>query len=611
MNYKIGATYSGNNKTEFWVFAPFASEMHLLLFSENEQRIGMLAKPRGFFYCVAEDCPPGTQYQFAFNGQSFADPASRCQPDGVFGPSAVVNHDFYWQTPNWEGRPIQEYIIYELHVGCFTKEGTFDAIIKQLDHLIELGITAIELMPIAQFSGDRNWGYDGVFPFAPQNTYGSSIALKQLIDTCHQRGLCVILDVIYNHFGPEGNILGNFGPYFSNRYQTPWGSAINFDGPYSDAVQEYFIQNALMWLQDYHFDALRLDALHTVFDYSAYPFLSRLTDRVHAFAHQAKRKIYLFAESDLNDTKLIRAHSKGGYALDAQWNDDFHHALHAMLTPERYSYGIDFGKLAQLSKAYKNGYVYTGQYSKYRKCRHGQSSRSIPATQFVVFLQNHDQIGNRPQGERISQLVNFEQLKLAAAFYILSPYIPMLFMGEEYAETTAFIYFTSHQNTTLINNVLEGRKTEMLRDYGDNATPDPQDATLFQQCKLNQTLCTKPPHQQLFNFYKTLIMLRKTIPVLASFDKRSIKIINNNAQKTIFIYRWHGDSHIFIFANFSEQPVAISNNLQLPEGRWKKIIDSTSTMWKGPGETVPEHIQFNDVVPEVLPAFSFILFKRL
>jgi len=338
----------------------------------------------------------------------------------------VVDPDFRWDDHLWEGIPLQAYVLYEIHVGTFTPEGTFDAVITHLDELKELGITAIELMPNAQFSGARNWGYDGVFPFAVQSSYGGPWGLKRLVNACHQKEVAVVLDVVYNHLGPEGNYLGDFGPYFTDRYRTPWGHAINFDGPHSDEVRRFFIENALYWITEFHIDALRIDAVHAILDFSAEHFLRELASAVNKRARSLNRRVYIIAESALNDTEVIRSRKLGGHGLDAQWNDDFHHALHTLLTKEEKGYYKDFGRFKHLVKAFSDGFVYSGEYSPYRGRRHGNSSRHIPADRFVVFAQNHDQVGNRMRGERLSSLVSFEGLKLAAGTVILSPYIPLL-----------------------------------------------------------------------------------------------------------------------------------------------------------------------------------------
>lgn len=607
---RIGATYIGDNKTEFWVFAPFVQQVAVNILKPVEQRILLTPQHRGYHHGIVENVEPGATYQFSFNGQEFADPASRFQPDGVFGPSQVVDPQFEWTDHDWHGLRLTHYIIYECHVGVITSEGTFKAIIPLLDDLCDLGITALEIMPIAQFCGKRNWGYDGVFPFAPQNTYGSPQDLKELVNACHQKGLAVILDVIYNHMGPEGNILGNYGPYFTDRYKTPWGSAINFDGPYSDAVRYFFLQNACMWLREYHFDALRLDALHSIFDYSAYHFLAELSDHVHRLAHQSNRHIYLIAESALNDAKLIRTHQNGGYAIDSQWNDDFHHALHALLTQEKYGYYLDFGGIEQMIKALREGYVLTGQYSQYWLCRHGGSSESIPAEKFVVFSQNHDHVGNRLLGERLSQLVNFEQTKLAAAMVLLSPFIPLLFMGEEYAETAPFLYFTDYQNPVLIQAVSEGRKADLKSQFGSDTTPNPQEESSFFSSKMNWNLRGQDPHNSLYRFYQKLIQLRKTIPGLKITSKNNYHVESSPQQKIIFLRRWDEDDHeTFIIFNFMDQESSVLN--PVPAGIWRKILDSADPEWHGPGGIEYSEVQVTKTMIFKLAPYSVLVFDKV
>ncbi len=601
---KIGANYLGNNKTEFWVFAPHVQQISVHILTPDEQRINLNPQLRGYHHGVAENVAPGANYLFCFNGHEFPDPVSRYQPQGVFGPSQVVDPQFHWSNSEWRGIRLSHYIIYECHVGTMTAEGTFKAIIPLLDQLCDLGITALELMPIAQFCGERNWGYDGVFPFAPQNSYGTPQDLKELINACHERGLAVILDVIYNHLGPEGNILGNYGPYFTDRYHTPWGAAINFDGPYSDAVRYFFLQNALMWLRDYHFDALRLDALHTIFDYSAYHFLAELSDYVHHYAHQSKRHIFLIAESALNDAKLIRPHQIGGYALDAQWNDDFHHALHALITGEDKGYYQDFGKIEDLTKAFREGFVLTGQYSNFWLCRHGGSSLNVPVEKFVVFSQNHDHIGNRPQGERSTQLMNFEQLKLTAGLVLLSPFIPLLFMGEEYAETAPFLYFTSHNSPVLQQAVWEGRKSELKSFFGVDETPDPQSENSFLKSKLDGSLKNRQPHQNLYQFYKKLIQLRKTMPCLIELNKKNYHVESSPKHKILFLHRWHDKNELFIIFNFKDQENNILNGLA--RGNWRKILDSSQ-----PNHDDQSVIETNKPYLIKIPPHTLFIFTKI
>ncbi|HEY9749003.1 MAG TPA: malto-oligosyltrehalose trehalohydrolase, partial [Allocoleopsis sp.] len=369
---RLGAQYLGNGQCEFILWAPTATTVSLQLLSPKQQQIAMEQQEGGYWRVLVPNVEPGTLYQYQVDdGEPRPDPASNLQPQGVHGPSQVVAHQFGWSDRNWDSVPLEAMIIYELHVGTFTQEGTFEAAISRLADLKDLGINAIEIMPVAQFPGDRNWGYDGVYPFAVQDSYGGPEGLKKLVDACHQQGLAVVLDVVYNHFGPEGNYLSCFGPYFTNTYRTPWGSAINFDDTYSPGVRNYFIENALYWLRDYHIDALRLDAVHAIYDLGAKHFLQELGENVATLSEQVGRKLYLIAESDLNDPRVIRPVEQGGHGLDAQWSDDFHHALHALVSSDRQGYYQDFGECEQLAKAYRDTFVYDWKYSPHRHRFHG------------------------------------------------------------------------------------------------------------------------------------------------------------------------------------------------------------------------------------------------
>ena len=478
---RLGPTYLGDGRCEFLVWAPFYKNIALKVLATTEYMLPMEKVQNGYWHVIAEGILPGTRYFFDLGeGGVRPDPASRFQPDGVHGPSAIIDPQaFPWRDDRWMGIPLVDFIIYELHVGAFTKTGTFNEIIPLLDYLCELGVTAVELMPVAQFPGARNWGYDGVYPFAPQNSYGGPFGLKMLINECHMRGLAVILDVVYNHLGPEGNYLGCFGPYFTDRYKTPWGDAVNFDGPYSDEVRRFFLENALYWVSEFRIDALRIDAVHGIYDFSARPFLRELIETVHRYAGKTNRNIYVIAESDLNDPMTVSPPEAGGYGFDCQWNEDFHHALHVLLTGEKTGYYEDFGTVEDMERAMKEGFVYGGRYSIFRKKSHGNSSEKVPAYGFVVFSQNHDQVGNRAMGDRLSSTLSLEKLKLAAGTVILSPCIPLFFMGEEYGETAPFLYFVSHNDETLIDAVRKGRQREFASFSWKGEPPDPQSEETF------------------------------------------------------------------------------------------------------------------------------------
>jgi maltooligosyltrehalose trehalohydrolase len=562
----------------------------------------------GYHTADVEGIAPGSRYFYRLpSGEEFPDPASRHQPDGVHGPSEVVNPRFDWTDGEWFGPPIETYVIYELHVGAFTPEGTFDAVIAHLNELVEFGITAIELMPVAQFPGARNWGYDGVHPFAAQNSYGGPLGLKRLVNACHATGLAVILDVVYNHVGPEGNYLPRFAPYFTDRYKTPWGSALNFDGPHSDDVRHFFVSNALEWITDYHIDALRLDAVHAILDHSALNILEELGNAVHERAAKLNRRIYVIAESALNDTRIIRSRELGGYELDAQWNDDFHHSLHTLLTGEREGYYIDFGKFPHLVQAFSEGFVYTGNYSAIRGRRHGNSSRGMPAVKFVVFAQNHDQIGNRMLGERLVRLVSFEASKLASSIVLLSPFIPLMFMGEEYGETAPFQYFVSHYDSELVEAVRRGRKEEFASFRWQGEVPDPQDVKTFERSRLNHSLKKEHRHSTLLSFHRELLRLRRSLPALRSLDKEKMDVVRFDNDRVFSVRRWDGASEVFVVFNCNDRPVTHFRNF--PEGVWLKRFDSADPMWMGGGTTAPDIIDRRSGELTLQP-YAVLLYER-
>ena len=584
----LGASFQGNGRCNFLVYAPLAKQVEVRIQSPRAQARPLERDERGYHQGVLDDVAPGALYVYRLDGRSERpDPASRFQPLGVHGPSQVVEPgDIRSGEPRWHGLPLEAYIFYELHVGTFSAEGTFDAVIPHLDGLGELGVTAIELMPVAQFPGNRNWGYDGVYPFAAQNSYGGPDGLRRLVDASHLRGMAVVLDVVYNHLGPEGNYLGDFGPYFTDRYRTPWGTSLNFDGPHSDEVRRFFIESALYWLSEIRVDSLRIDAIHGIPDFSAYPFLAELADMVRELAAREDRRIHLIPESDLNDVRAITPRVSGGFGLDAQWNDDFHHALHTLLTDEREGYYGDFGKLGDLVKAHAEGFVYTGQYSEYRKRRHGNSSRDVPARQLVVFSQNHDQVGNRLGGERLTRLVSFEALKLAAGIVLLSPFLPLLFMGEEYGEPAPFLYFVSHSDQPLVEAVRKGRKQEFAAFCWEGEPPDPQDEGTFLRSRLDRRLAEKGDHRLLREYYRELIRLRKGHPALSRLRKDEMEVSVHAGEKVLLVRRWNGEAQAAAACHFGDTPVAL--DLSLPPGQWEKLLDSSDRRWGGTGRSAVE-----------------------
>ena len=582
----LGARPVEDGRCCFGVWAPRARrvDVHVV---DRRWRVSLERGPRGYHAGVLEGVPPGTRYLLQLDGgPERPDPASRCQAEGVHGPSMVVDPAFAWTDRGWAGRSLDDYVIYELHVGTFTAEGTFDAAARHLDELRDLGVTAVELMPVAQFPGERNWGYDGVFPFAVQWSYGGPAGLKRFVDACHRRGLAAILDVVYNHLGPEGNYLPEFGGYLSPRHKTPWGAALNFDGPDSDEVRHYFASNALMWLEEFHFDALRLDAVHAIVDISARPFLAELAELVEERSRALGRPLHLIAESDLNAARLVRPRSAGGYALDSQWADDFHHALHALLTGERHGYYADYGAPGQLVRALRDGFVFQGEYSAYRRRRHGESAAGLPGSAFVVFAQNHDQVGNRMLGDRLAASLAPEQLRLAAGVVLLSPFVPLLFMGEEYGETAPFPFFVSHGDRELLRAVREGRRREFARFHWHGEPPDPGAPGTFAAARLRREFAERSPHRELLAFYREILGLRRELPPLARPRREQSRVTCFEEQSALVLRRWEGEEEALLIAAFGPEPVRIP--VPAPGGRWRKRLDSADTRWGGSGSIVPD-----------------------
>lgn len=584
---KIGADYQGGGNCRFTVWAPLRRHVALHLLSPREMLIPMREEPGGYWRTGVEGVPPGALYRFCLDEEiERPDPASHCQPMGAHGPSQVVDHHaFSWEDPEWNGVDLSQMILYEIHTGTFTPEGTLEAIIPRLKTLQELGINTLSLMPLAQFPGDRNWGYDGVYPYAVQSSYGGPYALKRLVNACHSRGMAVILDVVYNHLGPEGNYLWAFGPYFTDKYRTPWGASINFDDAHSDEVRRFFIDNALFWLTDYHLDGLRLDAIHAIVDTSARPFLQELSGRIAAYGAKVGRPCWLIAESDLNDVRVIVPEAEYGLGIDAQWCDDFHHSLHTLLTGEQQGYYVDFGSVRHLVKALREGFVYSGEYSAFRKRRHGSSSRSRPASQLVVFSQNHDQVGNRRLGERLASLVDLESLKLAGAVVLLAPYIPLLFMGEEYGETAPFHYFVSHSDEALVELVRLGRREEFQAASWENGIPDPQMPETFARSKINWELQKEGHHQALRRYYRELIRIRTQLPPFSPVGGAHRDAWEREEGAVIACRRWSSESgeEALCLFNFEYGDVSLLYEESPPGGTWRKALDSSEEEWAGPG----------------------------
>jgi maltooligosyltrehalose trehalohydrolase len=587
----VGATYLPDHHCNFTVWAPRKTSVEIIV---NNIPHRMEKGVMGYWSVTVPNVSPGAEYTYQLDGQGrFPDPASRSQPSGVHGPSSVVSNDFEWNDSNWRGLELREMIIYELHVGTFTKEGTFEGVISKLPYLRELGINTIELMPVAQFPGSRNWGYDGVLAFAVQESYGGALGLKKLIDAAHAHEIAVVLDVVYNHFGPEGNFLPQFGPYFTEKYKTPWGKAVNFDDEYCDGVRNYFLQNALMWLDEFRMDGLRLDAVHSIWDSSANHFVKELNDNVRQLEISSGRKKVLIAEFDLNNPRYVSAIDKGGYGLDGQWVDEFHHALHSVVTGEKSGYYEDFGDLRHLSKSFRDSYVYTGEYSVHRKRSFGVNPAELPYSKFVVFAQNHDQIGNRMLGDRLSTQLSFEGLKLTAAAYLLSPHVPMLFMGEEYGEKNPFQYFISHGDDNLVEAIRKGRKEEFSKFSWSGDVPDPQAEKTFLDCKLSWSFEMHDQSLKLLNYYKYLIRFRKSRQAMKGEVRSSVQVHDIRDKNILAFERDFADDKILVILNFEKHPWTF--HIPSP-GIYKKIFDSSESDWGGPGHSSvvnPNTIELN------------------
>lgn len=605
----LGAHYLGDGACQFRVWAPFRDRVDVHLVSPEERYVRLEKRADGYHQAVWEGIEIGSLYWYRLDRDvERGDPASRSQPQGVHGPSQVVDPRFSWHDDTWRGMPWRDYIIYELHVGTFTRQGTFEAIVPHLEYLLDLGVTALELMPVAQFPGARNWGYDGVFPYAVQNSYGGPQGLKNLVDACHERGLAVVLDVVYNHLGPEGNYLWDFGPYFADRYKTPWGAAINFDGPHSDEVRDFFIGNAVHWVGEFHIDALRIDAVHGIFDFSAQHLLEELTDAVHEEGERLNRQVYVTAESDLNDSRLVRPKNQGGFGLDAQWNDDFHHAVHTLLTRESDGYYADFGEFRHLLRAMKEGFVYAGQRSKFRLRRHGNSSADLPATSFVVFSQNHDQIGNRAYNERLSRLVSFEGLKLAAGLVLLNPCVPLLFMGEEYGETAPFPYFVSHSDPDLVEAVRKGRKEEFAAFAWKGDPPDPQDEATFCSAQLGHDVPFQGDRAVLHELYQELIRVRKELRCGLDMPAARVEISGIEASHVLWIVCGNAEAQTLTVFNAGEE--RWKGSIPAAEGKWRVRFDSAEQRWKGDRPAQVGGLESSGGLTIDLPGLSFEVLVR-
>ena len=554
---------------------------HLSLVVGGGEASPLIAVGDGWWRRDSLELDAGRRYRLRLpDGRELPDPASRHQPDGVHGASAAVDiESFPWTDGEWRGIPLAHYVIYELHIGTFTHEGTCEAAISRLDDLVELGVTAVELMPVAQCPGERNWGYDGVFPFAVQHSIGGPLGLQRLVDACHARGLAVVLDVVYNHLGPEGNCLDAYMAITSDRHRIPWGEAMNIDGPDSDGVRDFFSANVRHWFTFYHIDALRLDAVHAIVDTSARPFLAQLATQVRELASTSGRHLHLIAESDLNASRVVRPLHQGGLGMDSQWLDDFHHALHVLLTGERRGYYVDYGEVDHLRRAFANAFVYDGRWSRNQRMTRGDDASDLPTTCFTVCAQNHDQIGNRFGGERLPLLTDFEGLKFAAACVLLSPYIPMLFMGEEWGERRPFLFFSDMSDPALIAAVRKGRREE-FPDLNRGVEPrDPFDPATREACALDRSAAAEESGRTLRAFYRACIHLRQTLPSLEPGPRDRITV-GAPLPEIISLERRHSACRTLLLLNPTAQTFV---GVELPAGRWSVALASAASRWRGPG----------------------------
>lgn len=578
---RLGASIpdQAGDRVEFCLYAHRWPQVSLLLESGGRTReMAMERAGENLYRAAVEGRGLELRYKFMLKGRegggAFPDPYSHYQPEGVQGFSQVVNHHAYcWKDRDWEGPEWERAILYELHPGTFTRQGTFAGIAERLDYLLELGINTLELMPLNQTPGRWNWGYDGVGLFSVNHNYGKPDDLKRLVDSCHCKGLAVILDIVYNHFGPEGNYLGEFGPYFTAKYETPWGDAVNFDDSGCAAARRMVLDSVRHWIERYHFDGLRLDAVHAIKDRSRPHILEEITAAARALEGELGRRIVIIAETDDNDVRLIRPAGEGGCGISAQWMDDFHHTVHTALTGEDQGYYQDYGRMEDLEKVYGN-YLYTGEYSQFWGKRRGSDAAAEPGSRFVVAIQTHDQVGNRARGERLSALVDFPYLKAAAGLLFAAPYVPMLFMGEEYGEKSPFLFFTDYQDPDLKRAVAKGRREEFAA-FGWDSVPDPEDEATFFASRLTPRHRWRRRQEQLFSYYRDLIALRREHPALKEPDKKGTAVKVDAETGLVRISRKSLNGELIALANLGR------STLTVPQPAGRAIFNSEERRYGG------------------------------
>ncbi len=590
---------------EVLLWAPNARESVVLHNESTGEQLPLEKGALGYWHLRTDRIRDDDLYRVAIDGaKPLPDPVSLSQPDGVHGPSQALDLlQFPWTDEHWHNPDFGDYIIYELHTGTFSEEGNFNGITGKLDHLKSLGINAIELMPVAQFPGRRNWGYDGVYPFAVQESYGGARALQELVDHCHSKGFAVILDVVYNHLGPEGNYLRAYGPYFTDRYKTPWGEAVNFDDAWCDPVRRFFIENALMWLRDFHIDALRLDAVHAIRDFSPVHIVKAINDAVMLLESLSGTRKYLIAETDLNDSRFVRPLAEQGYGLRAQWSDEFHHALRVAAGQAREGYYADFNGLEDLAVSMKNAYVFTGQYSGHRHRNFGTPTWGISGDHFVVFAQNHDQVGNRMLGERLSALVDYEMQKLLAAVVLTAPFVPLLFMGEEWGATTPFLYFTDHGDKDLIRAVEEGRKAEFAAFQHEGIPFPANEEGTSLRSRLDWSERTGKAQDTLFRYYARLIGLRQAHPALKHYERSAVEVLCDTDKGTLILERSYKEQHVYCLFNFSTQPHEVRLRPELFP--LQVLLCSSDKTWMGDADSYPRYD--HDTLLTLQPRSAIIL----
>jgi len=579
----LGASLVGDSVT-FSVWAPRCRTVDAVLEGRAPAPLG--PGRDGLFEATLGGVEPGARYRYRLDGaRERPDPASRWQPAGVHGPSALVDpRRFVWTDADFRGHALADLVLYELHVGAFTPLGTFEAIVPHLAALVDLGVTALELMPVAEFPGSRNWGYDGVHLFAPQSTYGGPRGLRRLVDACHARGLSVLLDVVYNHLGPEGNSLAEYGPYARDGHPTRWGPGLNFDGEGSAGVRRHVVENVRYWVREFHVDGFRLDAVHAIRDTSPVHILAELAGAAHAEGARAGRPVHVVAESHDNDRRLVEPAADGGLGLDAVWSDDFHHALHRRLTDERAGYYGDFGEAPWLPRALAEGFAFQGEPSAYWGRPRGTPSADLPAERFVIAVQNHDQAGNRPHGERLGTLVAPAAVRLAVALLCAAPALPLLFMGEEYGETAPFQFFASFLDPALAQAVRRGRAEDVQRFGWPPGIPDPDAPGTFVASRLNHGLAAAPRHRALREYYRRWLALRRAHPALGARGKALAQAALDAGGHVLTLdRRAPSGEEARLVANVTGAPRPAAP----PGAGWRLLLDSEDPRWGGAGGAAP------------------------